>query len=294
MNDQIRPVGMTIVGPQHGIGYKDDEVVLINDLKEFEQNMSVKLEMNVLLFCLKGRMQLDVDNETCLVTVNTLLICRVKSVITNIMSSSDYKGEVLLLTDGAVQNILQSDVVQWKNMLYVEKIKQVELTEEWLRRTACYGFLLQNRVSSNILLNRAVVYALLRAVLLELCEIMLPKEENTDTDERELRSEELFHRFVGILSNEPKKKRSVTYYAKQLFISPKYLSTVCKLMSDKSPIQWITEYVMEDIRSYLKNTNLSCKEISELLNFPNASFFGRYVREHTSMSPIDYRLSLRR
>lgn len=293
MDDQISPVGLSVVGPQHEISYSDDEIMFINDLKEFELNLTVKLEMNALLFCINGRMQLDVDNETFLLTANTLLICHTNAVIANIMSSSDYKVKVLLVTDHAVQCILQSDIAIWNKALYVQKIKNMEFPEDRMRRLSHYSFILQDRMNIESSLNRAIIHSLLRATLLEVCEIMqsIDKEEIAGG---ELRSEELFHNFINILSNEPKKKQLVTYYAKRLFISPKYLSTICKIMSDKSPMQWITEYVMEDIRSYLKNTNLSCKEISEQMNFPNASFFGRYVREHTSMSPTEYRLSLRK
>ena len=40
-------------------------------------------------------------------------------------------------------------------------------------------------------------------------------------------------------------------------IKPKYLSTISKKVSGKSPLEWISEYVMEDIRYYLANTNLT-------------------------------------
>jgi YesN/AraC family two-component response regulator len=37
--------------------------------------------------------------------------------------------------------------------------------------------------------------------------------------------------------------------------------------------------------------NMSIKEIADSLNFPNASFFGKFVKLHTGMTPIEYRLS---
>jgi len=70
---------------------------------------------------------------------------------------------------------------------------------------------------------------------------------------------------------------------------PKYLSTVCKKVSDKSPLEWISEYVMEDVRFYLANTELTIKEISDTLGFPNASFFGKYVKQQLACSPLEYR-----
>ena len=70
------------------------------------------------------------------------------------------------------------------------------------------------------------------------------------------------------------------------------ISTICRSTSGKSPMMWISEYVIEDIIHYLKNTDLTAKEISEALGFPNASFFGKYVRVHLGASPSEYRKQL--
>ena len=46
---------------------------------------------------------------------------------------------------------------------------------------------------------------------------------------------------------------------------------------------------MEDIYQQLRNTNLSVKEISNGMGFPNSSFFGQYFREEAGMTPLEYR-----
>lgn len=79
------------------------------------------------------------------------------------------------------------------------------------------------------------------------------------------------------------------YYASQLFISPKYLTIICKKNSDKTANDWIREYTLADISYYLRNTELSVKEISIKLGFPNTSFFGKYVKEHFGCTPLAYR-----
>ena len=71
----------------------------------------------------------------------------------------------------------------------------------------------------------------------------------------------------------------------RLYVSPKYLSAICKAESGKTANQWITEYTLEDIRYQLLFTNHSIKEITHQLGFPNTSFFGKYVRQHFGTSP---------
>jgi AraC-like DNA-binding protein len=81
----------------------------------------------------------------------------------------------------------------------------------------------------------------------------------------------------------------VSYYADKLCLTPKYLSIVCQRVSGKSPMQWITENVMEDCYAMLRETNKTVKEISDGLGFPNSSFFGQFFRRQAGMTPLEYR-----
>ena len=69
----------------------------------------------------------------------------------------------------------------------------------------------------------------------------------------------------------------------------KYLSVVCKQMSDRTASSWIEEYLNEDIRFHLRNTTKPIKEICKILNFPNLSFFGKYVKGQFGCTPTEYR-----
>jgi AraC-like DNA-binding protein len=99
----------------------------------------------------------------------------------------------------------------------------------------------------------------------------------------------LFDRFLGMVSNNSVKRRPISHYASQLAITPKYLTMLCLKYSDKTASDWIIQYTTEDIRFYLKNSNLSIKEISAKLGFSNMSHFGSYVRKHMGSSPSEYR-----
>ena len=81
----------------------------------------------------------------------------------------------------------------------------------------------------------------------------------------------------------------MTDYARELYVTPKYLSLVCKQHSGKTALQWIEEYTLADVDYYLRSTDRSIKEVVNLLGFPNASFFGKYVKEHLGVSPMVYR-----
>lgn len=103
------------------------------------------------------------------------------------------------------------------------------------------------------------------------------------------RAEEYFRQFTELLGEHYKHERSVGFYARQLCITPKYLTTLIKRISGKSVSEWIDNYVILDAKTLLKYSNMSVQEIAYYLNFPNQSFFGSYFKRNAGMSPSQYK-----
>ena len=103
------------------------------------------------------------------------------------------------------------------------------------------------------------------------------------------RAEEYFMQFTELLGEHYKHERSVGFYARQLCITPKYLTTLIKRISGKSVSEWIDNYVILEAKTLLKYSNMSVQEIAYYLNFPNQSFFGSYFKRNAGMSPSQYK-----
>ena len=103
------------------------------------------------------------------------------------------------------------------------------------------------------------------------------------------RAEEYFRQFTELLGEHYKHERSVGFYARQLCITPKYLTTLIKRISGKSVSEWIDNYVILEAKTLLKYSNMSVQEIAYYLNFPNQSFFGSYFKRNAGMSPSRYK-----
>ena len=112
-----------------------------------------------------------------------------------------------------------------------------------------------------------------------------PQEENCVHN----RAEEYFKQFTELLAEHYTRERSVGYYARQLCITPKYLTTLIKRISGRSVSEWIDNYVILEAKTLLKYSNMSVQEIAYYLNFPNQSFFGSYFKRNTGMSPSQYK-----
>ena len=101
----------------------------------------------------------------------------------------------------------------------------------------------------------------------------------------------VFERFLELVTQHHNKERSVGFYADKLCITPKYLSKIVKDTSGLSAPQWIDQYVILEAKQLLKHSDRCVKEISDDLNFPNPSFFFKYFKKHTGMTPNQYRNS---
>lgn len=105
------------------------------------------------------------------------------------------------------------------------------------------------------------------------------------------RNKLIFDRFLDLVKQYHTEQRNVIFYANKLCISPKYLSKIVKSVSGFSAPQWIDRFVVRQAQQLLKNSDSCIKEISEELNFPCPSFFYKYFKQHTGMTPKQYRES---
>ncbi|NDV65354.1 AraC family transcriptional regulator [Bacteroides sp. 224] len=103
------------------------------------------------------------------------------------------------------------------------------------------------------------------------------------------RKSQLFKKFIRLVHTHCVEQRDVSFYAEKLCISSRYLSEVTRSVTKHSTKKLIDEFLVLEIKVLLQTTNLSLKEIAERCRFPDQSFFGRYFKKHTGMSPKEFR-----
>lgn len=250
-----------------------------------------------------------------MITYGAILICRKGKATVNI----NYKE--WHLHEGAVITVFPNDVVELKvkseaSLFDVEMLKyNASLLREaslQLEQTV-YSSLREDRcrqdtpVVTNIIdsmfallkvyFNQLECTCISQLVLLQLKaffvgfhEYLQRNPQNRPDDEgKSYRVRELFNRFMMLMERDYKLSRDVNYYADLMHITSKYLTNIVRQVAGHTPKTIIDQYVILQLKMQLQRSSQSIKEIAWEYHFTDVSFFCRYFKKHTGLTPQQMR-----
>ncbi len=101
--------------------------------------------------------------------------------------------------------------------------------------------------------------------------------------------ERIISDFLRLANQHYKSERMISFYATKLGRTPKYISKILREATGRSAKEWLDEMTMSEAKRLLKSTGQTILQISDELNFPSQSFFGKYFKSHMGISPSKYR-----
>lgn len=116
--------------------------------------------------------------------------------------------------------------------------------------------------------------------------------ESFNIGRRESTQNRITDRFIRLVQQHYRRERFLDFYAEQLEITPKHLSRTVRSQTGMSAVEWINRHIILEAKVMLRSSNLNIQQISDELNFPSQSFFGKYFKKATGLSPKEYRASL--
>lgn len=100
---------------------------------------------------------------------------------------------------------------------------------------------------------------------------------------------QLYRRFVELVSNQYKTTHEVAYFAAQLGVSARNLTDICKRCSGKGAKDIINGQLIAEAKRSLQFSSMPVKEIAYQLNFSAPDQFSHFFKKNTQLSPNDYR-----
>ncbi len=285
---------------KHLVDYVDDDFVIINSLEAGPyQNEMVRMNCFLIIFCMEGCIQEDLNYKTYQLNSGDVLFVLPNSVLGHTMLAPKYKVKLVGFSSRFLQYVIRMDKTSWETTLYIRNnpIKHVGVASEKDEKAAK---IVRDLIMSKICdkdphcYHKDVVQHLFAALFCDLMGYFSREASKAGAasellKESDKRSFYISRKFTEMLTKDNGIHRSVSYYADALCYSPKHFSKVIKQACGRTPLDMINEHAMEHIKYRLKYSDKSIKEIAEEFEFPNQSFFGKYVKAHLGMSPARYR-----
>jgi AraC-like DNA-binding protein len=239
--------------------------------------------------CTKGEVMYQLDTIKQVIKPGDILVVSDRHIVDSYQHSDDMEGLCMILSVNFFREIIQN-VSDISSLFLFSRLHPVmSLEQEEIKTFKEYFHIIKEKIGDKRNhFQKDLIKALLLAMFYDLSNIIYRGQND---DKPKSRQEIIFTKFIRLVEMNFKHERRVAWFAKELGITPKYLSETVKAVSHRTPNEWIDYYIILELRVQLKNTIKNIKEIAEELNFPNQSFLGKFFREHVGMSPSKYRKS---
>jgi AraC-like DNA-binding protein len=245
-----------------------------------------KVDVTAVIICLKGSTEGYVNQKyyktegPCLCTIISGQIMEYKSV------SDDFEGLFIVMSSKFTDSLMPNAAERLPLFTSVRDNPITPLKGELAEGMIQYFDMIKRIIQKQDHPYRLeVVRYLTLAFFYGACVEFHPFVDSKEKSHNEV----LTNKFLNLVQLHHKQERGLEFYAEKLGLTPKHLSKVVKATGDKSANDLIDERVALEAKALLKSTNMTIQQISDELNFPSQSFFGKYFKRITGMSPKEYK-----
>lgn len=252
------------------------------------------MDYGILIFCTAGKAQFDYDGQTIHLQANDLFLFFARAVMDNFMCSPDFNCREIWFSRGEMWDMNMYGKNSLSDLVTLKQNPKVTLGKsDAAKLDTYYQLLCQDMREYAEPDNQSIVHSLFSSFILEILAIMRRSynssvEEGTDAAGR-LHGKLLADEFVKLVEQSDGRIRRVDDFAQMLNVSPKYLSKLLHRVMARKPSEIISLFTLKAIENRLRYSDMTMQQIADELHFSSASSFGKFVREHTDMTPLEFR-----
>ena len=272
-----------------------DELVLVDRFGGMPAGRIKPMDHGIIIICTAGAAQFEYDGQTIQLNKNDLFLYMVRSVVEKFMSTPDFNCRQVWFSRGEMGNMNMFTKSSLSDVLLLKHNPKASLSDADVALFDSYYYQLSHHMrNSSLELYPDIVRSIVSTFLLEVLSVLRRVEQRTKGDnafgDTGLHGKKLADRFMQLVEQSDGRIRRVDEYAKMLNVTPKYLSKLLMETMNKRPSEMIHFFTLRAIENRLRFTDMTMQQIADDLQFPNASFFGKYFKEHSDMTPMEYRM----
>lgn len=275
--------------------YMSENVTILNDINKIirRNHYAAKLGCMIMIFCEEGEANIHINGNLILLQKGNCAILPPGTVIQSYTSEAGLTSKIVSISQKFLTETLSLKKETWNIMSYLYHHPIFPINRNTSYKIYLYKELLwtliQEKPHAYSQQTRSFHFAGMICEMFAMLNEQIPHEERKNIQQN--RATFITRDFILLVNADNGTHRSVSYYADKLCYSPKYLCAVIKETTGKTPIQIIQENAIKQIKYKLKHSDMSIKEVADAFDFPNPSFFGKFVKAHTGMTPMEYRTS---
>ncbi len=288
-NSEIKLLNLESIRPFSNDGFIESNLAILDEFQKLPiPNEPRRVDGLIMGLGLKGKAQYTVGTEERMITMNDVIIINDNQVMDNYMISPDFEGIALIISNEFFNESIKG-VDDISSLFIFSRTHPVfNLNEDEAQLIVWYYDMLKMKVNEQGNHFRTeIVRSLFKTMIYDISNIIYKLAQISE--KKRTRGEVIFNEFIKLVETNFRNERRVGWYAKQICISPKYLSETISTVSKRTPNEWIDRYVILEVRVLLKSSNKSIKQISDELHFASQSFLGKFFKTHVGMSPSQYR-----
>lgn len=266
----------------------DNDVILVEDISKVPLfDYPLKIDVAVGTICTEGTIEGSINLKPYIFSKNDFFIVVPGQIAQFTRISDDFSGLHIILSSRFLENLELNMKNAISVFLHLNENHIMHLNSDEMEHLVDYYNMLRKAVKRVQNPHRLeIIRALTQAMFYGINDF---EQLKNNSGISKTKKEVLFDSFYNLILQYHKDSREVGFYADKLYLTPKYLSASIKEVTGKSAFEWINNYVVLEAKSMLKSTGMTIQQISDDLNFPNQSFFGKFFKQHIGVSPSEYR-----
>lgn len=236
----------------------------------------------------KGKEEVTLNGHKCMVQPGNV-ICSVPGEIWDWKKDTTLEGYVLIF-EGKFLLSFFNDPLFLERFPYLRSDRVspfLSLQDDLLERVRHLFILMKAEISEHIEKDQHILRAMLYETLM-----LLNRAENINEGKLSMNDMSIsryIDKFIRLVNTDYISHHDVEYYASKLCITPNYLNKIVRQSLGTTSKLYIHNKLMEEAKRLLIYTTLTVSEIADKLHFETSSYFIRFFKGRTGITPKQYK-----
>lgn len=276
--------------------FGDDVIVYTIKNTEEQQPLdasmpSIRIDAVTFILCKYGDISFTVDYKNYRLTKGMMLSLSKLHILDDIHMGKNFEGYGLIFSEKFIMSIVE-EIQIIKKLTTSSRTSPLLMLENDNMQLIIdiIGRITRGIKASDHICQKELIKNEVSNFILEIANLSYKKRYKNENDAyKEDSKDNIIQNFIMLILGHCKEQHEVSFYAKELCITPGHLSRVLNAFCGKSAMKWISDALISEAKILLRKPGTNIQQISEELHFGEQSSFSKFFKKHTGITPIEYR-----